>query len=158
VILENFFFTVVKETYQRLRDGDKYYYENTAVSGFTTDEVATIAGTKLKDIILRNTRMTKYPCSPFFQTENYDDFNCGPDADNELTFSDSYEFKVGNYTVTGSITDNGDHTITFSFEIDTTTRWVAIGFPLDTENPTMLNSDVAMTTKISDENSGNYHC
>lgn len=137
---------VIKETYQRLRDGDQWYFENTNVTGFTADEVAEISQTKLKDIILRNTRMTTYPCSPMYQS-SYADFNCGTGT-NVVTYSSSYTWTVGNYTATFNLTDLGNNELKFDLSINNAGGWVALGIPNSYTNPLMLNSDVAMITKL----------
>ncbi|MDW8265949.1 MAG: peroxidase family protein, partial [Gemmataceae bacterium] len=52
------FFRVLKEQFERIRDGDRFWYEN---GQFTAEELALIRNTKLSDIIRRNTGITNLP-------------------------------------------------------------------------------------------------
>jgi len=71
--------TAIMEQYLRLREGDRFYFENTEVSAFTPEEVAEIKSTKLSHIFLRNfPGIRKIQCSVFY-TSNIRD--CGPDAE-----------------------------------------------------------------------------
>lgn len=49
------FYTSLKDQYQRIRDGDRLYYENTENGLFTSEQISDIKATGLRDIILRNT-------------------------------------------------------------------------------------------------------
>ena len=50
------------ELIQRLRDGDRYWFEN---HKFQADDLAAIRATTLKDVILRNSSITTLPASVF---------------------------------------------------------------------------------------------
>ncbi|MDW8266211.1 MAG: peroxidase family protein, partial [Gemmataceae bacterium] len=52
------FFRVLKDQFERIRDGDRFWYEN---GQFTAEELALIRNTKLSDIIRRNTGITNLP-------------------------------------------------------------------------------------------------
>jgi len=45
------FFTVIKDQFEALRDGDRFWYEET----LSNDEIGRVERTKLSDIIRRNT-------------------------------------------------------------------------------------------------------
>jgi hypothetical protein len=49
------FWTVVRDQFLRLRDGDRFWYEN---AQFTASELAALRQTSLADIVLRNTSIT----------------------------------------------------------------------------------------------------
>ncbi|GFR52749.1 hypothetical protein Agub_g15347, partial [Astrephomene gubernaculifera] len=51
----------LSDQYLRVRDGDWYYFENTANGMFTADEIANVKATTFRDIILRNTNITVLP-------------------------------------------------------------------------------------------------
>lgn len=51
------FYESLKEQYQRIRDGDRLYFENTDNGLFTEDQISEIKSTGLRDIILRNTEI-----------------------------------------------------------------------------------------------------
>lgn len=53
------FSAIIKEQFLRLRNGDRFWYENQDVSGFTTKEIKKLKNTRLSDIIKRNTMITK---------------------------------------------------------------------------------------------------
>lgn len=55
--------TILKDQFLRLRDGDRFYYQNDPA--FTEDEKIEIKNTKLSDIILRNTHLTSMPYHVF---------------------------------------------------------------------------------------------
>ncbi|WIA39466.1 hypothetical protein OEZ86_005565 [Tetradesmus obliquus] len=57
------FYASILDQFTRLRDGDWYYYKNADNGLFTTQEVAEIDGTGLRDIIMRNTNITELPDS-----------------------------------------------------------------------------------------------
>jgi hypothetical protein len=70
----------ITEQYLRIRDGDRFYYENQEVSGFTDDEVRIIQSTRFADILTRNTGIRKAFCSAMFVPQNFERLDCGPDA------------------------------------------------------------------------------
>eukprot|EP00877_Chromochloris_zofingiensis_P003830 jgi/Chrzof1/13448/Cz07g33170.t1 len=51
----------IKDQFQRIRDGDWWYYRNTANGLFTDAEITEIDLTGLRDIILRNTNISVLP-------------------------------------------------------------------------------------------------
>lgn len=54
-IVGEFFFHVLKDQFERLRDGDRFWYENDL--GLSDDEREEIRNTKLSDVIKRNTNI-----------------------------------------------------------------------------------------------------
>ena len=48
-------FTVLKDQFERLRDGDRFWYE--CDPAFSRKEVAALRRTRLSHVILRNTRI-----------------------------------------------------------------------------------------------------
>ena len=83
---------VLKNQFQRLRDGDRFYYENT----FTPEEIAEIRSTRLSDIIRRNTDTT------IIQDNVFSLINNGTSGDDLLNGG------LGNDTINGFA---GDDTI-----------------------------------------------
>jgi peroxidase len=61
------FQTVITNQFTRLRDGDRFWYENP--EWFTPDELATIYNTTLADIIMRNSNATNLPTDVFWQSQ-----------------------------------------------------------------------------------------
>jgi len=93
--------TSVLQQYIRLRDGDRFYFENTAVSGFSASQVTEIKGTRLADLFVRNfPGITKIQCSVFFTSDVRD---CGPDADKPATNSTSIIGLNGRYNISWTI-------------------------------------------------------
>lgn len=68
------FYESLKEQYERVRDGDRLYFENDRPTGpgFTAEEIAAFRGTKLRDVVLRNTKINPdtFPQSLFFFDRN----------------------------------------------------------------------------------------
>lgn len=60
--------TILKDQFLRLRDGDRFYYENDPA--FTEEELNEIINTRLHDIILRNTELTSMPYHVFTLKNN----------------------------------------------------------------------------------------
>jgi hypothetical protein len=56
-----FFKSVIEGQFQRLRDGDRFWYQNT----FSGPALAAIQGTTLSDVIKRNTALTNVQDNPF---------------------------------------------------------------------------------------------
>lgn len=56
------FWTILQDQFQRLRDGDRFWYEN---SQFTAGELDEIRNTSLADLILRDTSITSLPSNIF---------------------------------------------------------------------------------------------
>jgi hypothetical protein len=71
----------VEEQYQRLRDGDRFYYENTKVTQFNETELDVIRRTRLADIITRNSNVGKIQCSTMFVPRGGLPYGCGPKRD-----------------------------------------------------------------------------
>jgi peroxidase len=59
---------IIRLTLQRLRDGDRFFFENPISNGglFTPEEIAEIDHTKLSDIIRRNTNVQDIQDNIFF--------------------------------------------------------------------------------------------
>jgi Ca2+-binding RTX toxin-like protein len=57
------FRTIIADQFERLRDGDRFWYQNV----FSGDELAAIESTRLSDIIERNTDVTGLQTNVFFQ-------------------------------------------------------------------------------------------
>lgn len=51
------FFTSAVKQFENLRDGDRFWYQNKEVTGFTDAELAEIRNTSLRTILLRNTNL-----------------------------------------------------------------------------------------------------
>lgn len=64
---------IVYDQFLRLRDGDRFYFEN---EDFTPEELTEIKNTKMKDIIIRNTTLTDIKDNVFSTKENI--VNYGP--------------------------------------------------------------------------------
>lgn len=63
-IIGEFFFTVVRDQFLRLRDGDRFWYENDPA--FSKAEIAKLKKTRLSDVIIRNTGIKKLQKNVFF--------------------------------------------------------------------------------------------
>ncbi len=68
--------SILIDQFSRLRDGDRYYFEND--KSFSEDEIKEIKNTKLRDIILRNTELDNIGYNVF--TLNSDIIIEGPDV------------------------------------------------------------------------------
>ncbi len=66
---------IIVEQFSRLRDGDRFYFEND--KDFSQEQIKEIKKTKLRDIILRNTDIEILPYNVF--TLNYNEKIDGPD-------------------------------------------------------------------------------
>ncbi|GMH46196.1 hypothetical protein BSKO_14164 [Bryopsis sp. KO-2023] len=66
------FYTSLRDQYRRIRDHDRFYFENMAGGPFKNraDDVATIKSTTLRDIILRNTDIKVLPQNIYVQNED----------------------------------------------------------------------------------------
>ena len=69
---------VLEDQFRRLRDGDKYYFEND--SYFTQAEIEDVVQTSLRDIIMRNTDISLMQ-SDVFKAVNPNDIDEGPDIE-----------------------------------------------------------------------------
>eukprot|EP00457_Paulinella_chromatophora_P002783 gb/GEZN01002788.1/.p1 GENE.gb/GEZN01002788.1/~~gb/GEZN01002788.1/.p1 ORF type:complete len:753 (+),score=85.47 gb/GEZN01002788.1/:273-2261(+) len=67
-IVGELFHHAINDQYRRLRDGDRFYFENTVASGLSAEEVLEVKNTKLADILLRNTEIFSLQCSVMYQT------------------------------------------------------------------------------------------
>ena len=75
-------FVVLKDQFERLRDGDRFWYEND--SAFSNEDRASLKNTKLSDVILRNTSITDIQSNVFYASEiNSDSNDCGKHEDNK---------------------------------------------------------------------------
>ena len=61
---------IVKQQFEAIRDGDRFWYENTANKLFTNDELTEIKATRLSDVIQRNTEITGLRDNVFFISIN----------------------------------------------------------------------------------------
>jgi hypothetical protein len=77
----------VEEQYLRLREGDRFYYENIEVTKFNETELGVIQRTRLADIITRNTKVGKIQCSTMFVPRGSLPYGCGPNKDVPSTYS-----------------------------------------------------------------------
>lgn len=73
---------IIKTQFERLRDGDRFYYENDPF--YTTTEIAEIQNTFLSDIILRNTSIETLQQDVFHATSCKKIVNCEDITDGEL--------------------------------------------------------------------------
>ena len=75
--------TIIEQQFQRLRDGDRFYYE--ADRAFTEEEKKEIASTTMRDIIMRNTTI-EIMQKNVFEAMSRNDISAGPElAEEELT-------------------------------------------------------------------------
>eukprot|EP00808_Paulinella_micropora_P013069 g2897.t1 len=65
---------VIRDQYQRARDGDPFYFQNGQLAGLTSEEIDRVLGTKLAHVILRNTELSNLSCSAFYKMPGND---CG---------------------------------------------------------------------------------
>eukprot|EP00456_Euglypha_rotunda_P053572 TRINITY_DN43251_c0_g1_i5.p1 TRINITY_DN43251_c0_g1~~TRINITY_DN43251_c0_g1_i5.p1 ORF type:complete len:311 (+),score=23.61 TRINITY_DN43251_c0_g1_i5:84-1016(+) len=129
------FSEILMDQLLRLRDGDRYYFENQLTSGFTDDEVAVIQRTKLADIILWNTNITALPCSAMLQSPVWD---CRTDGGSGNTTSRSTSVLNGLLKLNWTLYEEAmEVEITLT---GNTNGW--IGFGLPTNAGTMVHSDV----------------
>eukprot|EP01125_Pyxidicula_operculata_P009616 TRINITY_DN3159_c0_g1_i1.p1 TRINITY_DN3159_c0_g1~~TRINITY_DN3159_c0_g1_i1.p1 ORF type:complete len:1062 (+),score=228.76 TRINITY_DN3159_c0_g1_i1:36-3221(+) len=136
--LGELFTTSVREQYLRVRDGDRFYYENVGVSGFTAQEIVEIKGTKLADIILRNTNITRIQCSTFFVANQISSLNCGQNNPPSI--------------LSGLLGDKNASIIYEEIGVDKIritisakhTGWIGFGIPESQSTPRMLGTDAAI--------------
>lgn len=57
------FWTVIREQYRVIREGDRFYYQNTENGLFTPSDLALIKSTTLANVIERNTAVTNLQCA-----------------------------------------------------------------------------------------------
>lgn len=72
-------YIVLKDQFERLRDGDRFWYEND--SAFSEDEISELKHTKLSDIIIRNTNISKIQENVFFASDEESIEKCKKDKD-----------------------------------------------------------------------------
>ncbi|KAI9145274.1 heme peroxidase [Paraphysoderma sedebokerense] len=123
----------IHQTFLRLRDGDRLYYKNPD-SGYNPTEITEIERFGFKELVLRNTNITKFPSvhfafasnPPIAFTNATNPTGCGDQQNPLITLADGYTL---NWTVTDDI-------ITFetSFSYN---GWFAIGF-----GPAMTQMDI----------------
>ena len=90
---------IVKQQFEAIRDGDRFWYENTANKLFTNDELTEIKATRLSDVIQRNTEITGLRDNVFFISIN------GSDQDDVLQgthLADEFIASIGNDVINGS--------------------------------------------------------
>lgn len=63
--LGQLFYSSVKDQYERLRDGDRFYFENTDNGLFTAAEIEEVKRNGLRALMLRNTNMQVLPANVF---------------------------------------------------------------------------------------------
>eukprot|EP00210_Caulerpa_lentillifera_P003168 g3027.t1 len=65
--LGELFYTSLKDQYTRIRDGDRFYFENKDNLLFTDSEISQIRSIGLRDIIMRNTNIKRLPDNVYFR-------------------------------------------------------------------------------------------
>lgn len=73
---------IIKTQFERLRDGDRFYYENDPA--YTDSDIAAIQNTYLSDIILRNTSIETLPQDVFHATSCKKSVNCEDLTEGEI--------------------------------------------------------------------------
>ncbi|CAD7700919.1 unnamed protein product [Ostreobium quekettii] len=68
--LGELFYASMSDQYTRLRDGDRFYFENGDNGLFTDAEVQKIRATGLRDVIMRNTNIKNLPQSLYFRAND----------------------------------------------------------------------------------------
>lgn len=147
------FYESLREQYERVRDGDRLYFENDRPTGpgFTAEEISALRSTKLRDVVLRNTNINPdtFPQSLFFFDKNPTPAPAGttppPPADIGVDDGLSGEQTVlnGNYKLwwrASPASDGENRTMSFSMRAKGT-GWVGLGLAA---SPTgkMSNADV----------------
>jgi len=136
--------TAIKYQYTCSRDGDRFYFENTAVSKFTEQDINEILSTKLSDIVLRNTNIQKIPCKMMHTGGEL----CGPGVISSPSASpvNSLSLMEGRYNVSWTISPafgktaiDGDAVAAFTIVAETDS-WAGFGF--NTVGDQMIFSDV----------------
>ena len=113
------FTTILKNQFTRIRDGDRFWYENY----FTGSDLLEIQSTTLKDVIERNTDVDGLQDNVFFAVFPEADLSVGVEA-NSLTLSGSLittEIQIGN---TGPLTASG---ITVTIPVPSHTTFTSTG-------------------------------
>jgi hypothetical protein len=134
--------SALKYQYECLRNGDRFYFENTAVTGFTEAEVQEIKSTKLSDIVLRNTNIQKIPCGMMYANGPL----CGSAIAPISSASNHLSLMSGLFNVSWTITPatgknviDGDASATFTI-VAKTSSWAGVGF--NSQPQRMPESDV----------------
>jgi uncharacterized membrane protein len=148
----------IKYQYTCSRDGDRFYFENSAVTGFTTDQINQIKATRLSDIVLRNTQIQKLPCEMMQIGGELCGPGVAPPTPTAPSHSDSRSLLDGRYNVSWTITPaegkaaiDDDAVIEFHI-VAFTDAWVGFGFN-DKPNK-MVGSDVYISLQL--ENGTHY--
>jgi NAD(P)H-flavin reductase len=126
------FHAIIKDQFRRLRDGDRYWYEN-VLSGSALDSMRQES---LSKVIMRNTNITSYPTSAFM-------FYRGSFTDASLTTleSSSFDFVPGAFSIKWSKVTAGQIQLTMCHK---NPGWFAIGF-----GSSMAGSEILMVTRLN---------
>eukprot|EP00803_Ostreobium_quekettii_P004321 evm.model.scf_501.2 EVM.evm.TU.scf_501.2 scf_501:9997-17031(+) len=154
------FYVSMLDQYVRIRNGDRFYFENSRNGLFTEEEINTIRATGLRDVILRNTMIKVMPENVYVQDVSQPwprQTTSEPEAPGETPSSGSpaapsavpsKELKEGVYTLEWSKEEiGGEDYLTFDLNVKAE-GWVGIGIAKDFSSK-MVGADIIVASVSS---------
>jgi len=146
------FQTVIKNQFQRLRDGDRYWYE--APDMFTADELAEIYNTTLAKIIMRNTDVVMSDDAFWLSTRQLANFGRNEEVSILWPYVGEYDNYVdlsSSYRLSWTYDSSADiiHYMIQSFS----SGWIGLG--LYSDPGTMKNADI-VTCRLVNNATGQW--
>ncbi|RIA89934.1 heme peroxidase [Glomus cerebriforme] len=131
------------ETWTRIRDTDRFWYENKEVSGFSDDDLSKIHTTRLLDIIKRNTPPDSvYPDNLWFVQPPAIPVSLNNEYGYSVLLADGFSMQ---WKIDG--TD-----VVFLITVSSINSWFGIGFNPD--GAAMKNTDMMIFWNSNDANNG----
>eukprot|EP01130_Rhizamoeba_saxonica_P017975 TRINITY_DN8869_c0_g1_i1.p1 TRINITY_DN8869_c0_g1~~TRINITY_DN8869_c0_g1_i1.p1 ORF type:complete len:982 (-),score=164.47 TRINITY_DN8869_c0_g1_i1:2082-4808(-) len=142
----------IEDQYQRLRDGDRFWFENTDY--FSKEEIAEVLATSLRDLVGRNfpsINVDVIPSSAFFVSDRQLQLTDGVSATDLFQYDVLNEARTqllsDDYFVTWDV-DDSTNEITINIQVKND-GWVGIGFN-PTEENSMKGADIIFCRFVND--------